>query len=57
VGLSLAPSAARPVVGEVQRVQTAQVVGQRELDRPLDQVLVDLNHTERRPFRPRGTNR
>jgi len=32
-------------------------VGERELDRPLDQVLVDLDHSERRPFRLQSANR
>jgi hypothetical protein len=35
---------------EMQRVETSQLVGERELGRTLDEVLVDLDHTERRPF-------
>ncbi len=35
---------------EMQRVETSQVVGERELGRTLDEVLVDLDHTERWPF-------
>ncbi len=40
----------------MQRVETSQLVGERKLGRTLDKVLVDLDHTERRPFPLHGPN-
>jgi hypothetical protein len=42
---------------EMQRIETSQLVGERELGRALDEVLVDLDHTERRPFPLHRPNR
>lgn len=42
---------------EMQGVETSQLMGERELGRTLDEVLVDLDHTERRPFPLHRPNR